>query len=134
MCWDCCPCLRRPPLNRQLRPAQTKFEDFSEAFAGSSEIQRAFTAQDVDVTEIDSNAQPEPRETTVNRAHADLRFPIIPTLAEQRQAGLETLVSQMENGDVRARLHKPDTGYQIAYVFRSRGACWELHAMADTSL
>lgn len=117
----------------QACPARD-FAGFFRAFSDSAAVQRAFTGESVDFTEIDAEADPEPMETTVNRPLAAITFPVVPTTSEQRRDGLETTVSRTEDGMMRARLEKPDTGYQLVYIFRTRGDCWELYAKADNSL
>ena len=110
------------------------FAGFFQAFSDSPAVQRAFTAADVDFTQMDVDAQPEPREVTRNVPLASIVFPIAPTTTEQARQGLETRVTEMSNGMIRAQLNKPDTDYQLVYIFRARSDCWELYAKVDTSL
>lgn len=110
------------------------FAGFFGAFSDSRDVQRAFTGESVDFTEIEAEADPEPTEITVNRPHAAVQFPVIPTTADQHRDGLETTVGHTADGMTRVRLQKPDTGYQLVYIFKPRGDCWELYAKIDNSL
>jgi len=121
-----------PAAPNQTCPA-ADFTGFFRAFSDSRDVQRAFTAESVAFTETDAEADPEPMEVTVNRPHAAIEFPVVPTLSDQRRDGLESTVSRTEDGMMRVRLQKPDTGYQLLYIFKPRGDCWELYAAADNS-
>lgn len=122
-----------PAIQTPSCPARD-FAGFFKAFSDSQDVQRAFTGASVDFTEIDANAQPEPREVTVNRPLAAIQFPVIPTTSEQRRNGLEMTTSRTEDGMMRVRLEKPDTDYQLVYIFKTHADCWTLYAKADNSL
>lgn len=123
----------RPVLQTPSCPARD-FAGFFRAFSDSQDVQRAFTGASVDFTEIDADAQPEPREVTVNRPLAAIQFPVIPTTSEQRRNGLQMTASRTEDGMMRVRLEKPDTDYQLVYIFQTLDDCWTLYAKADNSL
>jgi len=110
------------------------FAEFFQAFSDSVEVQRAFTGDSVDFTTVDAEAQPEPREITVNRPLAAIVFPIVPDTAEQRREGLSAKFDKTEDGMARVTLEKPDTDYRLVYVFGDGDDCWALYAKVDTSL
>lgn len=122
-----------PAIQTTSCPARD-FAGFFKAFSDSQDVQRAFTEASVDFTEIDADAQPEPREVTVNRPLAAIQFPVVPTTSEQRRDGLEISISRTEDGMMRIQLDRPDTDYQLVYIFNTHGDCWTLYAKADNSL
>lgn len=111
------------------------FNGFFQAFANSTEVQRQFSATSVDFSAYEvSDDGPDPVFVTRNRPREAIQFPVVPNIALQRTEGLRTRISPQGNGDQIVDLVKPDTDYQIRYVFSRVGACWELEAKINQSL
>ena len=111
------------------------FTGFFRAFANSTEVQRQFSATSVDFSAYEaSDDTPDPVMVTRNRPREAIQYPVIPTTAQQRAEGLRTRFLAQSNGDQIVDLTKPDTDYQLRFVFNRVGACWELEAKIDQSL
>lgn len=103
--------------------------DFFEAFAESPEIQRAYTASNVETAFVDWSAQPEPVEAVEPMPREKLHFPLVPNRVAQQQGGLR--YREIAGGGYRAVvvLEVPDTDMQQRCTFR-RDACWTLVKIA----
>jgi len=65
-----------------------KIADFFQAFAESTELQRAYTASTVETAFVDWNAQPEPGESVEPILREKLHFPLVPNRVTRQQEGL----------------------------------------------
>jgi hypothetical protein len=114
-------------------PGQS-FEAFLTAFGQSAQVQRAHVADPLLSGSIDADAEPEPRMVKRKVSAASLAFPVMPLEARRRHDGLAMSKTAKGGGAVEVLLAKPDTGYQLRYLFRPTGSCWTLTEMADESM
>ncbi|WP_343612008.1 hypothetical protein [Novosphingobium sp.] len=110
------------------------FEAFLTAFGRSAQVQRAHVADPLLSGSIDADAEPEPRMVKRKVSAASLAFPVMPLEARRRHDGLAMSKAARSGGAVEVLLAKPDTGYQLRYLFRPTASCWTLTEMADESM
>lgn len=110
------------------------FGEFLTAFADNTAVQRAHVADPLVSGQIDPAAEPEPRMAFTKVAKAKLSFPVMPPRAMRYRDGLGMRNTPKAGGVVEVMLAKPDTGYQIKYLFRPVGTCWQLTSIADESM
>jgi hypothetical protein len=110
------------------------FDSFLTAFGQSAQVQRAHVADPLLSGSIDANAEPEPRMVKRKLSAARLAFPLMPLEARRHSQGLAMSKSAKGGGAMEVLLAKPDTGYQLRYLFRPTGSCWTLTEMTDESL
>lgn len=124
--------LAQPGPTAPVCPAQP-FDAFLTAFANDIEIQKAFVTRPLQSETVDALAEPEPRPVTKMLGFAELHFPLMPNLKKQALDGLQLEKTISGNGEMEVRLFKPDTDYQVLFLFRKDG-CWKLYRMRDDSL
>lgn len=110
------------------------FEAFLTAFGQSTQVQRAHVADPLLSGSIDADAEPEPRMVKRKLSATALTFPLMPLEARRRSQGLAISKTAKGGGAMEVLLAKPDTGYQLRYLFRPTGSCWTLTEMTDESL
>lgn len=120
------------PLSASTCPAQD-FDKFFAAFASDAEVQKAHLSLPLESETVDANAEPEPRPVIKRLALAELTFPLLPSPQQQRQDKLELTKTVTDATHVEIKLVKPDTDYQMVYLFQNDG-CWTLYRMRDDSL
>ena len=76
------------PQARGAACPSDKIADFFQAFAESTELQRAYTASTVETAFVDWNAQPEPGESVEPILREKLHFPLVPNRVTRQQEGL----------------------------------------------
>lgn len=114
-------------------PGKT-FDAFLAAFADDATVQRAHVADPLSWGKIDAAADPEPRMVTTTLPKAALSFPVMPLRDARQRDGLALSKTPKSGGAIEVLLAKPDTGYQMRYLFRPAGSCWDLSSMADESM
>lgn len=107
------------------------FAIFLDAFVGSIEVQKNFTAQPLQSDSIDADAEPEPKQVTA--MVSELQFPVMPSDQEQMGQGLVMSTGSAPGNVMVVKLAKPDSDYQISYYFK-RDACWTLYRKNDESI
>lgn len=121
------------PVTPTIDCPSQEIGNFVRVFAERGEIQKQFTVQPLRMDSLDADAQPEPRQISREVPGNEISFPVMPNFAEQRQGGLEMDVRQADDKEAEVILRKPDTGYQLAFMFR-KGSCWQLYRISDDSL
>lgn len=114
-------------------PGKT-FDAFLSAFSDSAAVQRLHVADPLSSGEIDPAAEPEPRLVMQRLPKAALGFPLMPLKAERQRDRLAMTRTNKGAGAVEVLLAQPDSGYQLRYLFRPAGDCWQLAEMVDESL
>jgi hypothetical protein len=109
------------------------FDSFLKAFVGDVELQKAFTAEQLESQTVDATAEPEPALVTKLQTKAELQFPVIPSEQQQANEGLKMRQSVLENGDTKVTLAKEDTDYQMSFYFK-KDECWKLIRIRNDSL
>lgn len=124
-----------PPVSSPATPAcpSQDFDKFFVAFAGDAQVQKAHVAMPLESETIDSNAEPEPKPVIKQLALSELKFPLLPDPQQQAQDKLELTKTVSDATHVEIKLAKPDTDYQMVYLFRNDG-CWTLYRTRDDSL
>lgn len=108
------------------------FDGFLKRFSADIAVQEKATADPLSMTEIDPDAQPEPKPVTRDIPLAQVRWPVIPNLDIARNGGREVVVSE-EAGGRQVLVRTPDTSDQQVYHFAQR-PCWTLVKVDDQSL
>jgi hypothetical protein len=109
------------------------FAAFFAAFSDDSAVQARHTRFPLErVTVVD--AAPEPRDSVERVGRAQLRLPLVPPAARRAADSLHLRIEPRAGGELLVVLERPNTDYQLAYVFEPAGACWELVRTEDRSL
>jgi hypothetical protein len=111
----------------------TTFPKFLTAFAADPALQRAHTRIPFTYETIDANAQPEPRTVRKMLDAKTVRFPIMPSPAEQKKKHM-TALNKAVPGGVEVTLRAGETDEQLRFFFRQEGGCWTLLRKSDDSL
>ncbi|WKV83997.1 hypothetical protein LJJ44_23520 [Pseudomonas sp. B24_DOA] len=82
---------------------------------------------------ITVDAEPEPEQKTVLLDKNQVVFPVIFGKEKRVAAGVGVTVLENFNGVAKIKIEKPDTDYQVFYVFKLEG-CWFLDEIQDYSL
>lgn len=109
------------------------FDQFLAAFANSIEVQKTHVVLPLESQTVDALAEPEPRPVIKMLGFADLTFPLMPTPEQRTLHGLKQTQTITDATHVEVKLVKPDTDYQLVYLFWNDG-CWKLYRMRDDSL
>ncbi|MGY2291436.1 hypothetical protein ACW9H6_11875 [Pseudomonas sp. SDO528_S397] len=109
-----------------------KFSQFLDAFAESVPVQEAFTNAPLKKL-ITVDAEPEPRQETLLVEKEKIAFPVLPNKENRGVNGLNLQVIDNKGDTATVRLEKPDTDYQVIYVFKLL-SCWRLDEVKDYSL
>ncbi|KTC10086.1 hypothetical protein AO391_24940 [Pseudomonas marginalis ICMP 9505] len=117
--------------NTALCPSKD-FSEFLSAFSDSSVVQEEFTQFPLRKL-ITVDAEPEPRQEVTYLKRADAKFPLLPVKQDRATNGLEMLVVNKTAVGATVKLEKPDTDYQVLYVFKF-ASCWFLEEVKDYSL
>jgi hypothetical protein len=108
------------------------FAAFLTAFAESTALQEAFTRFPLAKRSV-VDADPEPRQVEALLSRADVTFPVFPSEARRAVQGLASRVEQDGPARRSVVVAKPDTDYQISFVFE-KSDCWQLVLVDDQSL
>ncbi|PBP84627.1 hypothetical protein CCL22_06515 [Pseudomonas syringae] len=79
------------------------------------------------------DAEPEPKQETQLIAKEKVSFPLIPEKSVRMERGLTLNVIDNDQRKATLKLEKPDTDYQVLYVFKL-SSCWFLDEVKDYSL
>lgn len=121
------------PTSAALACPSPSFDGFLKVFIASVEVQKAFSAEPLESQTVDATAEPEPALVTKMLTANELQFPLIPNEEQQANEGLKMRQSALENGDIKVKLAKEDTDYQMSFYFRKE-ACWKLIRKRNDSL
>ncbi|MGE1174210.1 hypothetical protein [Pseudomonas sp. BW7P1] len=110
----------------------TKFSEFLSVYMENPSIQQRFTNSPLKKI-ITVDAEPEPEQKTVLLDKDKVVFPVIFGKEKRVAAGVEVAVLENSNGVAKIKIEKPDTDYQVFYVFKFEG-CWFLDEVQDYSL
>ncbi|MGZ7456145.1 hypothetical protein ACXPVS_04775 [Pseudomonas sp. Ma2-10] len=108
------------------------FSAFLGSYLESSSVQQEFTHTPLKKL-ITVDAEPEPEQKIVFLEKQKLKFPIVPGKEKRTADGLEVEVLEVSNGIAKVKIEKPDTDYQVFYIFKLE-ACWFLDEVQDYSL
>lgn len=109
-----------------------KFAEFLSVFSDSSMIQERFTRFPLKKL-FAANIKAEPVLEMVYLKRESIKFPIFPINKNRVAIGLRFLIVNEEEKLAAVKLEKPDTDYQVLYIFRLDG-CWFLDEVNDYSL
>ncbi|MEO8646150.1 hypothetical protein [Pseudomonas sp.] len=109
-----------------------EFTQFLAAFAESSSVQEEFTNLPLKKI-ITVDAEPEPKQEAILIEKTKMVFPVMPDKKRQEASGLELQVLDSTSEVATVKLEKPDTDYQVIYVFKL-SSCWFLDEVKDYSL
>ncbi|WP_420139115.1 hypothetical protein [Sphingomonas sp.] len=111
----------------------TTFPKFLSAFAADPALQRAHTRFPLAYETIDANAEPEPRTVRKMLGAKAVRFPIMPSPAEQKKKHM-TVLNEAVPGGMEVTVRTGETDDQFRLFFRQEGGCWTLLRKSDDSL
>lgn len=114
-------------------PSQN-FSKFLHVFSENASIQKAFTKNPLEKLQLDLDANPEPKPFSVLLDHKQIFFPILPNKDNREKNNLILYTKKINNKKVRLTLEKPDTDYQVIYIFKQNDLCWLLERIEDSSL
>ena len=105
---------------------------FVDVFAEDAAIQKQFTIFPLKKI-VTVDAEPEPKQETQLVAKENASFPLIPEKSVRTERGLTLGVVDNDQKTATLKLEKPDTDYQVLYVFKL-SSCWFLDEVKDYSL
>ncbi|EKN46223.1 MULTISPECIES: hypothetical protein [Pseudomonas syringae group] len=105
---------------------------FVDVFAEDAAIQKQFTIFPLKKI-VTVDAEPEPKQETQLVAKENASFPLIPEKSVRTERGLTLGVVDNDQKTATIKLEKPDTDYQVLYVFKL-SSCWFLDEVKDYSL
>jgi hypothetical protein len=109
------------------------FAAFLTAFGADATVQARFTVFPLATTAREDGPD-EPRDVARLVSRAEARLPLFP-LPPRRAADSLVLRTEAAPGRLqRVTLYKPDTDYQLVYLFAPAGGCWRLVRVEDRSL
>ena len=109
-----------------------EFTKFLVAFSESLSVQEQFT--NVPLKKIITiNAEPEPKQEAMLIEKKKMVFPVMPDKKSLEENGLRLQVLDNTDEVATLKLEKPDTDYQVIYVFKFN-SCWFLDEVKDYSL
>ena len=109
------------------------FDSFLHHFANEIAVQKAFVSVPLQSDSIDPEAEPEPAPVSRMLDKSELQFPLMPSEQQQLKQGLSLSKTVIDPQQVKVKLTKADTDYQVSFFFRRQG-CWTLYRMQDDSL
>ena len=109
-----------------------EFTTFLNAFTESSSVQKKFTNLPLKKI-ITVDVEPEPKQEATLIEKTKMVFPVIPDKKNRMASGLELQVVDTTTEVATVKLEKPDTDYQVIYVFKLN-SCWFLDEVKDYSL
>jgi hypothetical protein len=110
------------------------FNGFLAAFMDNIAVQKAYVAVPLSSISLDADAQPEPAPLERKLAAADIAYPLVPGKAQRSKNELKTTIKAISLTQIEVKLAKPDTDYQIRYLFHKTKSCWMLTRMSNGSL
>jgi hypothetical protein len=110
------------------------FAAFLKAFSTSADVQRAFSRSPLQYDRVASHGGAEPAilKHSVQRAAPGYYSMLSPPA--QAKEMLEQKMTAQGRDVVVLVLSKPDTDYQVEYLFRRSAGCWQLQRISDHSL
>lgn len=114
-----------------LCPSKDIFK-FVDVFAENASIQKKFTNYPLKKL-VTVDAEPEPKQETQRVAKEKVFFPVVPEKSVRKERGLTLEVIENDQRKATVKLEKPDTDYQVLYVFKL-SSCWFLEEVRDYSL
>ncbi len=108
------------------------FWDFFDQFSESVEMQKACTHFPLDKTELiteENDLSPKIIQLTREQVH----FPLILNKDNRLKKQIHLKIESKNNKKAIVVLYKPDTGYQIVYLFKKKKK-WQLVKIADWSV
>lgn len=121
-----------PARDADACPAR-EFGAFFAAFSDDTALQARHTRFPLErLTVVD--ATPEPRDSVARVDRADAQLPLVLSAARRAADSLQLRIESRSGGGAWVVLEKPDTDYQLAYMFEPTGTCWQLVRTEDRSL
>lgn len=124
---------RSPAASAVTRPSTCpgqRFDAFVQAFVDDVAVQKAYTADPLRMQTIDATAEPEPAPVVQSLRASQIRFPVVPDVAQREQRRLRLSVDEARTT---MKLAAPDSDDQTTYRFR-KGACWTLVSIESDAL
>lgn len=109
------------------------FSSYIQSFANNAAVQQAHTSTPLRMIAL-VDAEPEPRPETRWLGLDQIRFPLMPTIDEQKRMHLSLRINASSRHVRNVRLSGSDTGYLVKYRFEYRSNCWKLVSVDDQSL
>lgn len=110
---------------------QGPLDSFFKDFAADIAVQEAVTPESVSLSQLDHEADPEPRAVTRDIARAELEWPLVPNQTMFERAGGSVRFETLPEGE--AVTLSGDSGYLMTLVF-AQTPCWQLKAIVDESM
>src|SRR5690606_38109614 len=98
------------------------FPEFLNHFSTDVSFQRQAVAYPLVKMQI-IDAEPEPLPHTTRISQEEVVFPVMPDKSKRDADGLMLETESVRATDAKVLLYKPDTDYQVIYLFE-RAACW----------
>lgn len=111
----------------------TTFDAFLPLFENDSAVQKAYVTSPLQRDSVDASAEPEPKPVSTMLTKGSVKFPVMPSQAEQAKNRLTSSRTDTSTTEIVIKLAKPDTDYQMSFFFR-KGDCWHLYRVKDDSL
>lgn len=106
---------------------------FIQRFSNDESVQRIFTNVPLISQQLDTDAEPEPRQITHTLQREQIAFPVMPLLQERIDRLLEMQLEAVTASTARVDLFKDDTDFLISYFFKLDD-CWRLVRIENQSL
>ena len=110
-----------------------QFDAFLKHFGNEIALQEKATADPLLDSDIDAEAEPEPRKVESRLALADVEWPVMPDPAALAGQGREMQVSALADGQRQVQIRTPDSSDQQTYTF-AQAPCWTLVKREDESI
>lgn len=112
--------------------SRQSFPEFLSHFSADVSFQRQSVVYPLVKMQV-IDAEPEPRPHTTRQSQEEVVFPVMPDRNTRDADGLMLETESVRATDAKVLLYKPDTDYQVMYIFE-RTACWQLTEIQDWSL
>lgn len=110
---------------------QGPLDAFFKDFAADIAVQEAVTPERLSLSQLDHEADPEPRAVTRDITRAELEWPLVPNQTMFERAGGSVRFDTLPEGE--AVTLSGDSGYLMTLVFEQT-PCWQLKAIVDESM
>lgn len=111
---------------------QGPLEDFFKEFSRDIAIQEAVTPDRLLLSQLDHDADPEPRPVEREVSRAELEWPLVPNQTMFERAGGSVRFQTLDTAH--AVTLSGDSGYLMTLAFAQKNSCWQLQAIKDDSM
>lgn len=110
---------------------QAPFDVFFTEFSQDIAFQKAVTAEQITLSQLDPEADPEPVAVVRAVSRGDLEWPLVPDMSDFERSGGSLRSEPTETGQ--SVTLSGDSGYLITLTFL-KSPCWQLTAVKDDSM